>query len=306
MSFVRDLNRQYFGGALSSDVMALLAPIDDQRVEVQQFVARMFRQMHRQLTDARDFSERVALVAGALLQRILPGAWGAVPPITQAGRHVTIDDYLARNPWRPLGAGDFLLDLGCGFPPVTTLETAERFPQVSIVGADPSFGEYLVREATGDYVVFDATGSLLYFQPSARVAERWRAMFVDPTLTRERFAALLAKLRVHLPDTTPVPRYVSDDGVEIIRNPIAGFERSNVKFRRLGIGESGLRDFTAARCFNVLYYFDHAFQQKALRWLADTLVEGGISVTGADSLPRGFRQANGRGPAGAGLLRAQG
>jgi hypothetical protein len=174
MSFIRKLNGQYFRDGLSPEVMALLAPIDDQRVEVQQFVARMFQQMHRQRTDARDFSERLAFVTTALLQHILPGAWGAIPPITQTGRHAAIDDYLARNPWRPLGAGDRLLDLGCGFPPVTTLETAERFPQVSIVGADPSFGEYLVREANGDYAVFDAHEKLLYFQPTARSAPSTR------------------------------------------------------------------------------------------------------------------------------------
>lgn len=282
MSFVRKLNREYFADGLSPEVMALLAPIDDQRLEVQQFVARMFRQMRRRRTDARDFSERVALVAGALLQHLLPGAWGAIPPITQTGRHAAIDDYLARNPWRALGDGDRLVDLGCGFPPVTTLETADRFPEVSIVGADPSFGQYLVREATGDYAVFDANGNLLYFQPTARVAERWHAMFTDPGRTRERFTAHLAALRAHLPDTSAVSRYVSADGVEIIRNPIAGFERPNVSFRRLGIGESGLQGFAAARCFNVLYYFDSAFQQQSLDWLCNTLVEGGISVTGAD------------------------
>jgi hypothetical protein len=43
MSFIRKLNRQYFGHRLSPDVLALLDPIDDQRLEVQQFVARMFR-----------------------------------------------------------------------------------------------------------------------------------------------------------------------------------------------------------------------------------------------------------------------
>lgn len=282
MSFTRRLNREYFADKLSQDVMALLAPIDDQRIEVQQFVARMFRQMHRRRTDARDFSERLALIAGALLQHLLPGAWGAIPPITQNGRHATIDDYLARNPWRPLGSGDSLLDLGCGFPPVTTLETAERFPEVSIVGADPSFGEYLVREATGDYAVFDAHDRLLYFQPTARSAERWRAMFTDPGETRARFAAHLAMSREHLPDTSPVARYVAADGVEITRNPIAAFERPNVSFRRLGIGENGLGGFAAARCFNVLYYFDRAFQDESLAWLSNTLVEGGISLTGAD------------------------
>ncbi|MGB6486509.1 MAG: hypothetical protein WBE91_06475 [Steroidobacteraceae bacterium] len=282
MSFIRTLNSQYFGDGLSVGVLALLGPIDGQRIEVQQFVARMFRQMHRQRTNPRDFSERLALIAGALLQHLLPGAWGAIPPITQTGRHATIDDYLARNPWRPLDTADRLLDLGCGFPPVTTLETAERFPRVSIVGADPSFGEYLVREAAGDYAVFNASGDLLYFQPGARLAERWRVMFGDPDQTRQRFAAHLAKLRLHLSDAEPVSRYVSADGVEIIRNPIAGFERSNVAFRRLGIGDSGLEGFTAARCFNVLYYFDRAFQQESLRWLSDTLVEGGISVTGAN------------------------
>jgi hypothetical protein len=107
-------------------------------------------------------------------------------------------------------------------------------------------------------------------------------MFTDPGETRARFAAYLATLREHLPDTSPVARYVAADGVEIIRNPIATFERPNVSFRRLGIGESGLEGFAAARCFNVLYYFDSAFQDESLSWLSNTLVEGGISVTGAD------------------------
>ncbi|HUA22675.1 MAG TPA: hypothetical protein VMA54_01000 [Steroidobacteraceae bacterium] len=282
MSFILELNHEYFADGLSAEVLALLAPIDGQRIEVQQFVTRMFRQMRRQRTDAHDFSERLALVTGAMLQHILPGAWGSIPPITQTGRHTAIDEYLARNPWRPLGAGDGLLDLGCGFPPVTTLETADRFPQVSIVGADPSFGEYLVKEASGDYAVFDAHHRLLYFQPAARSAERWRAMFTDPAETRARFAAHLTALRPHLPETLPVSRHVSADGVEIMRNPIAGFERPNVSFRRLGIGDGGLHGFAAARCFNLLYYFDRAFQEESLRWLSHTLIEGGISLTGAD------------------------
>lgn len=282
MSFIRKLNHEYFGDGLSAEVIALLGPIDAQRPEVQRFVARMCRQMHRRRTDARDFSERLALIAASLLPHLLPGAWGAVPPITQSGRHATVDEYLAKNPWRPLGEGDRLLDVGCGFPPVTTLETATRFPRVSIVGADPSFGEYLVKEPSGDYGVFDAHGRLLYFQPSMRLAERWRAMFGDPAGTRERFTALLTRLRPHLTGSPAPSRHVAADGIEIVRNPIADFERSNLTFRRLGIGDSGLENFGAARCFNVLYYFDRAFQQEAQRWLSDTLVEGGISVTGAN------------------------
>jgi hypothetical protein len=288
MSFVEDLNARYFGGALSSEVMRLLRPVDDQRREVRDFVARMFRQLHRQRLPAADLSELLAWTAGSALPGILPGAWGAVPPITRKGRHAAIDEYLACNPWRPLREGDRMLDLGCGFPPVTTLDSAEYLPGVRIVGADPSFGEYLIREPNGDYAVFDREGALLYFQPGEFNSAAWAALHADPARTRARFQAHLHRLREMLPEESAASQRVSENGVELVRHPISQYERPNVSFTAQGIGACGMSGFAAVRCFNVLFYFDDTFRQQALSWVAGTLVEGGICISGADWLASSY------------------
>jgi hypothetical protein len=286
MSFIDDLNERYFGGALSAEVVRWLRPIDEERLEARQFVERMFRNLHRQRLPATDFAELLAWGVGSVLPKILPGAWGAVPPITQQGRHSAIDEYLAGNPWRAPRDGERMLDLGCGFPPVTTLDTAERFPALRIVGADPSLGEYLVRESNGDYAIFDGEGTLLYFQAGMMSAAAWQALYRDPAETRARFSArlhrLLEKLGSETREGAMQSQQVTLDGVTLVRHPIAQFERANVSFTAKGIGAAGLSGFAVARCFNVLFYFDDVFRQQALRWLTGTLIEGGISIIGAD------------------------
>lgn len=283
MSFVGKLNDRYFDGDLSPEVIRLLEPVNDERAEVHEFVERMFRQLRTEGIGATDFSEGLAWIVGDFLSKILPGAWGGiVPPITQKGRHSGVDEYLARNPWRAIGAGDTLLDLGCGFPPITTLDCAERFPGLSITGADPSFGKYLVRESNGDYAVFADSGDLLYFQAGAAGAARWEALYRDPDETRRRFASRLESLRPLLPaDDTSATR-VTGKGAELVRNPVSEYENGHVQFRQLGFGAEGLNGFAAVRCFNVLIYFDDAFRSDALSWLAGCVVDGGISVTGTN------------------------
>ena len=283
MSFVSDLNARYFEGGLSSDVLALLAPIDDQRPEVRDFVARACTLMQQARIPAQDFSEGLAWVIGYFLPNILPGAWGgAVPPITQEGRHAAVDEYLARNSWRPLADGDSLLDIGCGFPPMTTLDSARRFPGVRITGADPSFGKYLVREDGGDYAVFDDAGSLLYFQAGATDVDRWDELYRDTEATRTRFLGRLNSLRPRLPENDGSENVIEQDGAELVRNPVKEFERANVSFEQFGFGAEGKSGFAAVRCFNVLFYFDDAFRNEALNWLADVVVDGGIFVSGAN------------------------
>jgi hypothetical protein len=283
MSFISELSDRYFAGGLSPEVVELLGPIDQERPEVQEFVERMFRLMHAEHIQARDFSEGLAWVVGNFLAGILPGAWGGiVPPITQKGRHSGIDEYLASNPWRKLAAGDRLLDLGCGFPPITTLDSAARFPDVQITGVDPSFGKFLVREQNGDYAVFTGDGTLIYFQAGANTSDAWDGLYRDPEETRRRFAASLASLRALLPDDSDELSRITSNGTELVRNPVHEFAGANVGFEQRGFGDAGLSGFDAVRCFNVLIYFDDAFRSTALKWLAETLVDGGVSVTGTD------------------------
>jgi hypothetical protein len=155
MPFLQKINKTYFNYELSSDVLKLLAPMDDERAEVHQWLERMARYMHGQGIGARDFSEASAWVISTFVPKLLPGAWnGVVPPITLKGRHKKLDHYLANNPWKTLGAGGDFLDLGCGFPPETSMDTAATFPEVEVLGADPSFGRYLIKDADNNYACF--------------------------------------------------------------------------------------------------------------------------------------------------------
>jgi len=74
---------------------------------------------------------------GKLAPEILVGAVdGVVPPITMAGRHSRIDDYLAETPGTRFGDGATMLELGCAFPSLTALDTAARFPEWRVIGVD--------------------------------------------------------------------------------------------------------------------------------------------------------------------------
>ncbi len=287
MTFIQSLNEQYFSGSLSSEVLSLLDPINHERAEVHAFVERVSKYMHRQRLDAKDFSEATAWIITSFIPKMLPGAWnGAIPPITMKGRHIKIDQYLAKNPWRAIAGGDTLLDLGCGFPPETTIDSVDSLPGVQVIGADPSFGYYLIKDKTGNYACFDSKCELLYFQPGTLNVEAWEAMYSDPQATKTRYLNYLDMARASL--AGPDDQFATwvgegeEEGVVVQKNPVLQFERDRLRFLRCGIGAELKERFDAIRCFNVLLYFDHAFRQKTLEWAAGQLNEGGLCVIGMD------------------------
>lgn len=283
MTFLHRINQDYFEGNLSPQVLELLEPLAEERPEVHEWMERMARLMKRQRFRPHDFNEGLVWSLGGFLGKILPGAWGgAVPPITLEGRHARIDDYLEQNQWRGLAPGARFLDMGCGFPPMTTMDSARRFPGVDITGADPSFGRYLVREANGDYAAFTADLDLLYFQSGSNEAERWEALFSDPESTQARFRAVVAgaqsDLATHAGDfgSTEVGNYT------VFVNPVLEFETDHLSFEQQGIGSAFSGTFDVLRCFNVLCYFDRPFRTRAIEWAGGVLNEGGIFATGMD------------------------
>jgi SAM-dependent methyltransferase len=87
-----------------------------------------------------DISPAMAWWIARLTPGMLPSALGGrVPSVTMEGRHFRLDDYLAANPWTFLGAGSIVVDIGCGFPPLTTVDTAARFPAWQVIGVDHTF-----------------------------------------------------------------------------------------------------------------------------------------------------------------------
>lgn len=283
MTFLHDMNAKYFDGGLSPQVMDLMDSINRERPEVQEWVDRMCRQMQKQRFAATDFNQVKAWVLGAFLSKILPGAWGgSVPPITADGRHALIDDYMEKNRWCGLEPGNRFLDLGCGFPPTTTMDSGRRFPDVHITGADPSFGHYLVRETSGDYACFNEDEELLYFQGDMTDPERWDYLYDNPEMTRRRFSDHLSEMLPSLSGDPDQFASVEQDGVTLSRNPVLEFTTDRLSFTQLGIGSDGLGTFEVVRCFNVLCYFDRPFRDRALEWLPSVLGDGGIFLAGMD------------------------
>ena len=90
-----------------------------------------------------------------------------------------------------------LLDIGCGFPPFTTIETVHCLEDWSITGADPSLPVYLVYDAWGNYASFDENKSVVYFQPASPSIETWNKLLIDSSATKKYFETLLHELLNH-------------------------------------------------------------------------------------------------------------
>lgn len=272
-AFVADLNLRYFNNKLSSDFQNKLCHLPVDRPDVLAFVERMFGYTQASGLPAQDLSLLHADIMGSLLARILPGAWGGrVPPITVQGRHAAIDRYVLNNGWLT-STGNRLLDIGCGFPPFTTIETADSLKSWEVTGADPSLPAYLVYDADGNYASFDRNKEIVYFQPAVPSVENWNNLLQDAPATRALFTKSL-ELLLKKPAGSGLPR--------VEQNPIKQYETERLRFLQGGIGEVDIPPQDVIRCFNVMYYFDAAFQQKALQWFATSTTEGGILLMGGD------------------------
>ena len=276
------LNTTYFDGQLSPATLGGLAGLPQQSAEVQVFVERICKYMKRAHFGAVNFSDSLAFIIGTIVPGLAPGAWGGkVPPITHPGRHVKIDTYIDDTPWRETTAVPALLDVGCGFPPATTVETADRLPGYRITGLDPLLPYYIAYDEQGDYATFDQEGTLEYFQAGVPDAERYATLLQNRAATVARFTGLQRQLLASLPaGDAETLATVEQDGARLVKYVIGEYEGPNLSFRRGAVGDGDLSDFDVVRCFNVLMYFDRPFRQKTLDWAGTILKPGGIFLCG--------------------------
>jgi hypothetical protein len=277
-------NETYFDGRLSSAVLAHLTQLEhpEQRPEVRAFLERAFRHMQRARFPPSDFT---AELAGqfAHIAAMVQEAWeGVIPPFTLDGRHRKIDDYIECHAWFQANPSGTLVDIGCGFPPVTTVETATRFPRWQVIGSDPALPYYLVQDEHGNYALFDEGGSLQYFQGgNGRALDVWQ----DPESARVYFNTLLQRLLRASPSRGSEAMGSAGTGPWLVQNPAWQYERPNLSFKKGAIGALDMQDIHIIRCFNVLFYFDRPFRARALDWFASILYEGGLAICGVN----GFR-----------------
>jgi hypothetical protein len=272
-SIVDQWNAAYFGNRLSAAAVAALDGLNDASADAQALTDRAFRLMRVARFGAADLSVLTAQTLATSMPKTVPSAWGgAVPPVTMAGRHRKLDRYIAANPWhRPTGE-PILLDLGCGFPPFTAVDSAAELTGWRIIGADPSFDRYLVYDDRGDYACFDDDEDLRFYQSGIRDP--------DPAATRARFHGLLHHLLPLLPgDDSSELAEVHSHGARLVRNALRHYETDNLVLIRGGVGSFDITGgVDVIRCMNVLMYFDQSFRERTLQWAGGLLRPGGLFV----------------------------
>jgi hypothetical protein len=279
--FVDQFNREYFDSGLCEAVLERLRLLPVDRADARGFVDRLGRLARTANLDARDLSPFQADILASLISRLLPGTWdGRVPPITIPGRHRKIDELVSRV----CGPSGRLLDIACGFPPFTSVDTANALPGWDIVGVDRSLPEYLVEDGLGNYAVYDASGAAQYFQPIVPTAESWVALLDDADATKGRLEALLRDLlgvRAQMGTDTP-PDRIEHGGATLVVTPAHEYARHNLRFLRSDLDALTNEPADVVRCFNMLMYFDDAFRERALGHFARLLKDGGLAICGVD------------------------
>ena len=281
---IEELCDRCLGGRPSPDVLRMLEPLAQERTEVRDFVRRALQLAGISGLGAENLSPFFA-IGLAVSGGILPGAWGGmVPPITRAGRHKAIDEYLAHTRWRRFGAGTVMIELGCGFPPQTAVDASVRFPDWQVVGADPVFDPYLYEDQDM-YACCSQDGGVRYFskQPTADLST-WVGLVADRGATTRRVSAQFEQLVATLPFPDDGEMSVaSAGGSRLTRWPLKQWESPNLTFVQAGVGSLDLPAADLIRCFNVLMYYDAPFRRQFEAWAVSILSDGGLAVTGIDA-----------------------
>jgi CheR methyltransferase, SAM binding domain len=264
---------RHLSGAVS---LAELSP------DTQGFILRVLDLMKRSRYPLTGFNPALIRWLSSTIPSILPGAWGGrIPPITVQGRHRKLDDYVAGQNFSPDKGQNIFVDIGCGFPPVTTADTASRFPDWQIYGVDRSFADYVLYDTWGHYACFNQEGEFLYFQAFLDVAGR--TLYADPEGTKKRFNQLFEDLFPLLRNSdTLLSETVEKDENKLIHHHIMDFETENLRFINSDMMDLGPMAAKVIRCMNVFLYFTRDIKKEMLDQLKDHLQNNGLLLIGTN------------------------
>ena len=246
-------------------------PIDARRV-----VLRFLDLMRRSKSPATEINSQMIHLLSTVTPGMLPSSWaGRIPPVTFQGRHKKLDKYVLNLKKPQNNPHPTFIDVGCGFPPVTTVDTANTLPDWRVYGVDRSFFRYVVYDAENHYACFNRYGQFQYYQSSAKPLDE------TPEIVRERFRSLFIELCAgmnapHEHDSEAVEK----DGCKLITNHIRNFESENLTFLKSDLEELDLPPADFIRCMNMLLYFDDGMRKTMNEHLARLLEENGLLMTG--------------------------
>jgi len=244
--------------------------------EARGIVRRMLALMQRAAYPATEFNPLMLHLLAVVTPAMLPAAWGGrIPPVTFPQRHRKLDAYLAQLNWPTENGRPVFVDLGCGFPPVTTVESAATLARWSVYGVDRAFAPYVLYDAAGHYASFDGEGRFQYFQPLSK------PLHADAAAARARFETLFAALAPQLKSGDDrASRTVEQDGHKLVADQVRDFETPHLKFIEADLETLRLPPARVVRCMNVLLYFDKKLRQRMLALIAARLEDEGLLLAG--------------------------
>jgi len=277
------LVEEYLGVRLPQQLAGTLS-LSELSPEAQDFIIRTLMLMKRSGYSAAGFNPHLIRWLTVTVPSILPGAWGGrIPPLTLPGRHKKLDNYVAKLDMNPANESHIFVDVGCGFPPATSADTALKLPDWHIYGVDRSFADYVLYDIDGHYACFDHKGVFLYFQALMNVSGR--ALYADPGATKNRFNELFEELFPLLQKSNgKASETVQKDGNRLIHNHIRDFETDNLTFIKSDLTELRLPPVKVIRCMNVLIYFEPETRKKMLTQAGERLEDDGIIIVGTNGL----------------------
>ena len=271
----------YLGGQIPAPMVAGIS-FPALPTDVQHFITRMFILMQKADFPATDFTPTLIWQLANLIPGFLPCAWsGRVPPLTLPKRNAKIDDYVGKHSW-PDGLVDpVFVDMGCGFPPITTTDSAAALPGWHVFGVDRFFSDYVVYESGGNYACFNGQGVFQYFQPKMDVAGI--GMYQNPAEVRLRFERIFEELHpLFSQATVQISERVEKNGNTLIHHPIRNYEAPNLTFLQSEMEEVQVPPAQVIRCMNTLMYFAPEIRQRLLVQAGALLDDNGILIVGAN------------------------
>ncbi|MCP4693214.1 MAG: hypothetical protein GY859_34550 [Desulfobacterales bacterium] len=269
--------------------------------EARDFILRLLDLMRKAGQPVTEFTPLLIWELSTMAPNALPGAFGGrIPPITITGRHRKFDAYIERTAPVPGGGAGVFVDVGCGCPPVTTMDSARNLKGWRVFGVDRGFAPYMVYDSDGSYACFEKDGATRYFQGGRGVVDPV-VFYGDPAATRRRFKSAFDRLLPLLSaDGNAGSETVEADGYKLIRNAIKDFEREGLTFIEAELGRVDLPPANVVRCMNVLLYFEPETRRRMMARAGAALDEGGVFLAGTNQFVGAYcryvvyRKENGR------------
>jgi hypothetical protein len=289
MKTFNSLVSEYLGGDLSHE-LAEGVEFSILSSAAQDFILRTLRLMRQAGQSATDFSPYHTWELSTVIPRILPDSLGGIiPPFTNPGRHTVFDKYIRKKLSVPRDQKAVLIDIGCGFPPLTTIDTSRNLPDWKVFGIDQRFAPFVVIDPDGHYGCFSKDGTFQYMQPRFGAPDT-NNFYTDHISTQNRFKTAFDKLCPLLKTADNTNGSYEKDGYKLTQNPIKEFETEQLTFHEADIEKCQLPFAHVVRCMNVLVYFKAQDRMRMIAQAGRKLQEGGIFMAGTNHGSGSYRR----------------